>query len=448
MRALVLLFLLATKGVAAFKSGLADQDIPFQMPPVRDDVIEHLRKEREQGRKLYLATAADQRVAEAIAAHVGLFHGVFGSEGGLNLKGSAKAARLVAAFPEGYSYIGDCSADILVWRSARSALLVDSKDRLAERVRREGIPVENSFKGDVGVGGWSSWIRAARLHQWSKNLLVLVPMMLALDSLTAASIFSTLLAAALLCLLASLTYILNDLADIDSDRRHWSRRLRPFAAGTLSVRHGLLASMLGIPLVLTAGLMLSGWVFLALLAYLVVTLAYSFGLKRVPLLDTFLIATLFTLRLVLGIAAGAVTASPWLLVFSLFFFFSLATAKRYTELLRTGEKGQANGKISGRGYHVEDKGAILVFGISSGLVAVSILVQFLMHEIAARSLYSAPQWMWGAAPPIFLWLCRVWLLAHRGEMTDDPVVFALRDRTSLALGAVVGIFFLLAILWR
>jgi 4-hydroxybenzoate polyprenyltransferase len=185
------------------------------------------------------------------------------------------------------------------------------------------------------------------------------------------------------------------------------------------------------------------------LAYLVVTLAYSFGLKRIPLLDVTVIAVLFTLRLALGMTAAGLPWSAWFLVFSMFFFFSLAIAKRHTELLRTAQSGDgetASGKVHGRGYHVEDNDVTFAFGVCGSFASIVILVLYLMEEVFARGQYANPEWLWVTPVTIFLWTGRIWLLAHRGQMTDDPVIFALRDRTSMALGAVIALSFGLALI--
>jgi 4-hydroxybenzoate polyprenyltransferase len=292
--------------------------------------------------------------------------------------------------------------------------------------------------------GLKAWLAAARPHQWTKNLLVLVPTALGWPQATAAGVERTLVALGLLCLISSLTYIVNDVADVQSDRRHPSKRRRPFAAGDLKLRDGLIVSALGIPAVLAAAWQLvspatAGF----LLSYAVVTLAYSMGLKRAPLLDCMVISTLFTLRLATGVSAGALAWSPWLLTFSPTFFFSLAMAKRHAELVAGGPSG--SGVVHGRGFRYEDRGLVLAFGVATATLSILIIVLYLMEEVFPAGAYGRPLALWAAPPLLFLWVGRIWLLAERGEMLDDPVVFALRDPVSYLLGAAVGAAFLIAV---
>lgn len=288
------------------------------------------------------------------------------------------------------------------------------------------------------------WQNAFRIHQWSKNALVLAPVALGWHIVTGSGAFTALAAMFLLCGVASLTYCVNDIADIEADRAHPSKRNRPFASGALSVREGVAVCGFGIPALIVCGAIISPAAGLWLTAYTAITLAYSFGLKRVPMLDTFIIGGLFTVRIILGTVAAQLPPSPWLLTFSMFFFFSLATAKRHTELLRAGET--SSGPIKGRGYNVEDKEVTFAFGIVASVASVLILVLYLVDDVFPRSLYAHPDGLWIMPGAVFLWVGRIWLLAHRGAMDDDPVVFALRDRVSLYLGAIIGLAFVVALL--
>ncbi len=290
----------------------------------------------------------------------------------------------------------------------------------------------------------TAWLKAFRIHQWSKNALVLVPLATGWYRVTPRGAGDAVVAMLLLCAIASLTYCINDMTDIDADRAHWSKRNRPIASGALSVRSGIVVCGLGIPALVICGVLFSPAVGLWLAVYTAVTLAYSFGLKRVPLLDTVVIAALFTIRIILGTVAAHFPPSPWLLTFSMFFFFSLATAKRHTELLRAGET--SSGPIEGRGYNVEDKEVTFAFGIVASVASILIIVIYLVEEVFPLSFYAHPEWLWAVPVGIFLWVGRIWLLAHRGAMTDDPIVFALHDRVSLYLGAIVGAAFVLALL--
>jgi 4-hydroxybenzoate polyprenyltransferase len=293
-------------------------------------------------------------------------------------------------------------------------------------------------------GSLTAWRKALRIHQWSKNALVLAPVALGWHAVTASGIGAAIVAMFLLCGVASLTYCVNDIADIEADKAHPVKRNRPFASGALSIREGVIACGFGIPALIACGVIVSPAVGICLIAYTAITLAYSFGLKRAPMLDTVIIGALFTTRIILGTVAAHLAPSAWLLTFSMFFFFSLATAKRHTELLRAGET--SSGPIKGRGYNVEDKEVTFAFGITASVASILILVLYLVEDVFPHSLYAQPDWLWAAPVAIFLWVGRIWLLAHRGFMNEDPVVFALGDRVSLYLGVVVAAAFVLALL--
>lgn len=285
--------------------------------------------------------------------------------------------------------------------------------------------------------------RSLRPHQWVKNALVFVPLVLGGLLLEFDAWGYALLGFVVLCLAASATYVVNDLRDVESDRKHWSKRERPIASGDLSRRAGyMLAGVLFAATFVAAALI--GPEELAMIAlYLAVALSYTFYWKRVPIADIFVIAGLFTLRIALGILILDVRISPWLLVFSMFVFISLSAAKRHTELLRA--KASRNQAIPGRGYVREDRSLLLALGIAAMLGAVLINVEYLLVDAFPRAVYSNTDWLWTIPPVIFLFLGRVWLLSRRGQLLDDPVAFALGDRVSLALGALLTAGFMLAV---
>lgn len=429
-------------GRARFKARMsALAAIDAHTLPLNDDLLDWLHEQRDAGRRLHLATAADAAIAARVADRLQIFDSIHASENGQNLKGAAKALRLEQHFPDGFAYAGDSSADLAVWEKAGSAVIV-STGALERRLRAAGGVVEQRFA--PARGGLRSWMKALRPHQWAKNMLALAAVLLGWPQLTTHGLLAAIAATGLLCVLASLTYLLNDISDLAADRRHWSKRRRPFAAGMLPVRYGLIAAIVGIPLTIAAGWLVNPRTALTLAAYAGLTLAYSFGLKRVPLLDAFVIGVLFTLRLVLGVAAAGLEWSVWLLTFSMFFFFSLALAKRHTEILRAAIAGEQ--ALRGRGYLVTDKDVTLGLGLCTAMASVLLLVLYLMDEVFPAALYRMPGFLWAAPAAVFLWVGRIWLLAHRGRMTDDPVVFALRDRISLVLGAIAALSFAVAML--
>jgi len=424
------------RGRSSVKAALRDFSVDcVANMPVRDELIDWLRGEQRRGRRVHLVTAADQAVAEAAAQRFDFLHGAaFGSGGGVNLKGPNKSARLQEAFPEGFTYVGDSRADMPVFAAAESIVLAGASSGVSEAARALGKPVEAEF-APAPHDRWRAWRRALRLHQWSKNLLLFVPLLLghALDEPQA--VIASVLGFLAMGITASGTYIVNDLADLAADREHATKRNRPFASGALSVRSGLTAA----PLLIVAGLvgatLLSPAAGGLLGLYTVTTLAYSFRLKRAPMLDVYVLALLYGLRLAIGAALSGVPLSIWLSVFALFFFFSLSLAKRHAELAKAAER--YTGPIPGRGYRTQDTGLTLAMGAASAMCSILIIVLFLVFDAAASGGYARPNFLWPAPLLIALWTQRVWLLAARGELADDPVSFAVRDRQSLVLGAIL-----------
>ncbi|MHB8271392.1 UbiA family prenyltransferase [Bradyrhizobium sp.] len=438
----LLSFFVLKDGIAAFKrrlSGIVQLDV--ESLPVREELLAYLRQQAAAGREIHLATAAERAVAAAVAERFSIFQSVQGTDHDVNLKGPRKAERLKGLFPGGFVYAGDSRADLPVWQSASAAIVVSANPRLSGAVQSAGIAIECAF--NKRPNQLSAWIRAIRPHQWAKNAIVLVPVILGWRDVTLGSMATTLAMLLLLCLVASLTYLVNDMADLSSDRKHWSKRRRPFASGAIPVRDGLLVIGIALPVACILGLWISPLAGICLIAYVVVTLGYSFGWKRIPLFDAFIIALLFTIRILIGIAAAKLAPSAWLLTFSMFFFFSLALAKRHTEILKAAEHHLQ--KVEGRGYQLRDDNLTLTFGIGASMASIVIVVIYLVEEVFARNIYDTPAWLWIAPVSIFLFSCRIWVLAHRGRMTDDPVAFALRDRVSIGLGLLVAVAMLLAL---
>lgn len=297
----------------------------------------------------------------------------------------------------------------------------------------------------TAADGWTRWrglVRSLRLHQWVKNALVFVPLVLGgeLDNMRALAV--TVVAFIALGLVASATYLINDILDAADDRRHWSKKHRPIASGVLPVSWATVAAAVGLAAGLALGAAISWSTVVVLGSYLALTLAYSLGVKRVPLLDGFVLAVLFTLRLGLGVAATGVPPSAWLFVFSMFLFTSLSYAKRYTELTRAELPSGAT--IAGRGYRAEDAPLVLAFGLAAGIGSVIIMVLYIIEDAFRQSFYGSTQLLWGFPPLIFLLICRIWLVTFRGDMNDDPVKFVITDRYSLSMLALFVVCFVLA----
>jgi 4-hydroxybenzoate polyprenyltransferase len=400
--------------------------------PFRSEVVEFLQQEYKSGRQIVLATATEAETARAIADRVGVFSDVLGTNINVNLKGIAKATALVEFFGVGgFDYIGDSRADLAVWRYARSAYVVDRTGTLSEKVSKI-CRVAHVFRPPRS--GLTAFLRALRLHQWSKNLLVFLPTVLA-HHLGLVQFLPAIAAFILFGLCASSIYILNDLLDLPSDRLHPWKKYRPFASGQLSIGTGLALFSILLSAALSAGaLLLPPGVAGLMCAYAILSIAYSFGLKRLPLIDVFVLSSFYTLRVLVGGIAARVPLSPWFLEFSVFFFFSLAMVKRYAEHLET-EEFVVSGK-SGRGYFLHDRELLLIFGVGAAFAAIVVFDLYVQSQ-AVLALYPHPHRLMLLSPLLLYWLAYVWMKAHRGELKEDPVVFALKDSTSYLVAASV-----------
>ena len=422
---LFLLPLWLLRGKAVLKAEIARR-IGFDAAalPYHQALLGFLAEAREQGRPLGLVSAADRRLVEAIAKHLQLFEGVLASDGTTNLWGDVKGAALSQRFGEGgFDYVGNSRHDLLVWALARKALVVGSESLRQQAARL--VTVAAFFP--VPAPGPRIYLRAIRLHQWLKNLLVFVPLLAAHRGLEPDLLVRAMIAFVAFGLCASSVYLLNDLTDLPADRRHPRKRHRPLAAGTLPIAHAL-GLMPG--LLILAGLLalaLSPLFLAVLTGYYLITLVYSFYLKRVVLLDVLTIASLYTLRIIAGAAAVAIAPTFWLLAFSIFVFLSLAMVKRYTELVSLRTLGQHS--ASGRDYQVSDLPLLAALGGCSGYQAVLVLALYINNDKVSE-LYPHPEILWLLCPLLLYWISRTWLIAHRGAMDDDPLVYALRDPLS------------------
>ena len=435
LRIFVLLFWLC-RGIAHLKHQLALRtEIVPELLPLNEALVSYATDAAAQGRTVVVATAANRRLAEAACGRLDFVSEVIASCDQINLKGHQKAALLKARFPEGFAYAGDCRADLPVWRVATSGVFAGRDGAV-----RRSLTRVTSLEADCTdpAPNWRHWLRALRLHQWAKNVLLFLPLLLAGRILDVGTWLACAAAFLALGLTASGTYIINDLLDLEADRQHWSKRRRPFAAGDIGIRDGVLAAGGLLASGLTIAVLAGGSVLLsALLLYSLVSLSYSLHLKRIPVLDVILIASLFTLRLVIGALAADVRLSSWLLVFSMFLFTSLALAKRATEMGRGAVINAAKPSVSaaaGRGYVAADTVLVGAMGVATAVAAIQVMVLYLIHDAFEDALYRAPQLLWAVPVLIGLWLGRIWLLSGRGLLDDDPVVFAIGDRISIALG--------------
>ena len=422
------------RGRAALKLEVARHaELDAALLPYDPAVLALVRAERDSGRRIVLATAADAGLADAVARHLGLFDEVIASDGVRNVKGAAKAAALRERFGDGgFDYVGDAAADHAVWASARVAYACAAPgSRIARRLGRDGARVELLERP---AAGRFALLRALRPHQWVKNLLVLVPLLTAHRLHDPAATRSAFIAFVAFSLAASGAYVLNDLADLDHDRRHPQKRRRALASGDLPLWAGALLAPLLLVLAFVVSLPLDATFVAELACYVAATMAYSMWVKRLVLLDVFTLAGLYTVRMLAGAAAIPVPVSHWLLVFALFMFLSLALAKRYAELSALARRDGVS--TPGRGYRTSDRTLVGAMGIASGELSVLVFALYVTSS-DVHGLYSRPALLWLACPMLLYWVTRVWLVAYRDELHEDPLVFALRDRSSMVIAAAV-----------
>lgn len=429
-------------GKSAIKSEVARAvDIDVTTLPYNEEVLSYIKSQKNEGRKVILATATNEKYAEEIAKHLDIFDDVFSSDEQTNLVSTAKADKLVNTFgAAGFDYIGNSMADIKVWNVADKAIIVNpDRGVLAKAKQHSNVVkvIENR------PGFLKTLIKAMRVHQWAKNVLIFVPLAASHHLTDTDQVITGLFAFLLFSLCASTVYLLNDLLDLEDDRHHKTKCNRPFASGALDVRVGLVLC----PVILSF-VLLSSIIFLpieffgVLVAYYGLTLAYSFKLKRIVMVDVITLATLYTVRIIAGGVVLGLDLTFWLLAFSMFIFLSLALVKRYAELYEARKLGVE--KTRGRGYQPSDLELLSSLGASSGYLSVLVLSLYI-NETSTASMYSHPTLIWLACPLLLYWISRTWMITHRGLMHDDPVVFALKDRASQIIGVLFILVFWLAI---
>ena len=437
----LLLWLL--RGISHLKSELAQRlSLDASVIPYNAELLDWLHSQKLAGRRLVLATASHRLLAEQVAQHLQLFDEVIATDEDVNLKSKAKAQALIARFGEkGFDYVGNDWADLQVWAKSHTAHVVNASASLLNRAQAL-CNVDHVFNMDR-PSKLTSVFKAIRPYQWMKNLLVFVPLIAAHQYADASRDLLALMAFVIFSLTASSVYLLNDLVDVQDDRHHARKRTRPFASGSLS----LITGWMTWPALLLAAFALSTLFMPALFSislgvYFVLTVAYSLQLKQLAVVDVLTLAALYTLRIIAGAAAIDVAVSFWLLLFSMFIFLSLALIKRYSELKVARDAGK-KGALRGRGYEPDDLELVSSLGGSSGFIAVLVLALYIQDGQAAH-LYATPQLIWLACPVMLFWISRAWLIAHRGRMHDDPIVFALKDKVSWGVGVFMAAVLALA----
>ena len=426
------LVIFLAEGKAALKTYLAkNTSLDPSILPYDKDLILWLKEQKKSGRKIILCTGSHKLIADSIAKFLGFFDEVIATTNSHNLVGENKSIFLVERFGKGkFDYIGNSHSDISVWKMAYQGILVNASNSIIKDAQQVCNIVKIFPKK---LGNFRNIIKMLRVHQWLKNILIFVPLIAAHQLNDWHELLLLCLAFAAFSFCASSVYITNDLSDLESDRKHMRKKLRPFASGMLPLWLGvILAPMLFIIGIVTASYVNSTFTIL-LVIYYIITCAYSYGLKQLVLIDCIVLAILYTIRIIAGASAIHNDLSFWLLAFSIFLFLSLAFVKRYAELHNDSidplRSNQVGAKMLGRGYYESDSPIIQTIGIASGYASVIVFALYL-HSDAIIKLYPLPQLVWGEVPILLFWISWVWIKAHRGDMNDDPLIFAIKDRVS------------------
>ncbi len=414
------------KSKAHFKAEITKKIklIPENLP-YNEEVIDYIKTQKVD-RKVYLVTGSNKVLADSIASYLQLFNGVIASDSETNLTGENKKNHLVEYFGEqGFEYIGNDKVDFPVWKAASSVSVVSQDNSFLQKVR-SSFNIEKEFISPTPT--IRNYLKGIRLHQWVKNLLVFIPFFLDHRFNDANAFIQLVMAFLCLSLIASFTYIINDLLDLESDRQNQYKRNRPFASCLISIKQAvvlMLFLLVGIIVLLS---LLSFPVIITLLVYLATTLSYSFYFKRIAILDVTILAGLFSLRVITGVVSIESEWSFWLLAFSMFFFLSLAFAKRYSEVENLRVEGRES--TVGRGYVVDDLPMLNSSGIAAGYISILVIALYIESE-KVREMYSHPEILWLICPLLLFWIGRIWLITGRGEMHEDPIVFAIKDKVSI-----------------
>lgn len=427
-------------GKAALKHRLSEPvDFDPSTLPYDPEVLALIRQAKAEGRQVYLASASHEKLVGRIADHLGEFDGWFATNETTNLAGEKKARQLVEVFGEkGFDYIGNDAADLPVWQKAAKAFAI----RAPAGVRKKLVGRDGEIEHLPHTRPtWRTWARMFRVHQYAKNTLVFVPLLTS-HLVTAGAIAHALIAFVAFSLCASSIYILNDLVDLQDDRRHRTKCNRPLACGAIPLMHGVIA----IPLLFLSAIALAATVSLSflgvLLGYFALTTAYSFALKRMMIVDVITLAGLYSVRVFGGAVATSIVISEWLLAFCMMIFMSLALIKRYIEL--AGRRDANLPDPTSRDYKNSDLDIVAALAAGAGFNAVTIFTLYISSD-AVNQLYTRPQILWLVGPLLMYWIARILMLASRRLVDDDPVVFAIKDKVSLGIVGLTALFIVAAI---
>lgn len=416
------------KGKTYLKSQIADQaDLDYSVLPYCQLVLDYMQQAKDEGRKVILATASHEKYAAGIAKHLNVFDKVYSTSASTNLSGGNKAKVLIDAFGDKqFDYAGNAKVDMAIWEHANKVIVVNPDSGVGKAAVKKFSNTE-IMKDKKPL--FPSVLKALRVHQWLKNILIFVPLIASHNLTNLPLIMQACLAFLSFGLCASSVYILNDLLDLNSDRHHATKHKRPFASGNMGILLGLglLPVLLGTSIFIASVWLPTGFL-VCLGIYYLLTMVYSFWAKNRIVIDVMFLAGLYTMRIIAGAAAIAVASSFWILAFSMFIFLSLAMIKRYSELFVALKAGKDQAK--GRGYVVSDLPLLESLGGSCGYLSILVLALYI-NSPEVNVLYSQPKALWALCPILLFWISRVWFKTHRGEMHDDPIVFAAKDTISI-----------------
>lgn len=419
----------------------ANIQISYKLLPYNIELLEFLKTESEKGRKIVLATASLKSQANEIGELYPIFEEIYGTDNSINLKGSNKEELLVKQFGKGkFDYIGNSQSDLKIFASCRYSYLVNPSNLLLKKTKKISV-LKNVWKHNKE--SWITYIKAIRAYQWVKNLLIFVPLITSHSFNSLNLIIQDLKAFVSFSMIASAGYLINDLLDLNSDRSHPTKRYRPLASGELRI----VSATILLFIFLTGGFYIAsgiGLLFVAiLLLYFITSITYSLFIKRIALYDVFVLALLYSLRIFAGGVVIDVSLSFWLIAFSTFIFLSLAFIKRYSELIQI-DNNESSLKSRGRQYSLVDLNLLQIMGIVSGFMS-AIVFSLYINSSEVVKLYKNPNLLWGMSLLFLFWISRMWLITVRGNMTDDPIIFAIKDKTSYFIFLLLGLIIAMAI---
>ncbi len=397
--------------------------------PYHKPFLKYLRQEHKNGRTLILATASNYRTANAVADHLGLFTDIISSSIDTNMRHARKLAAIQERFPK-FSYAGNDAADFPIWDAADEIILVNPSQAAREKYAKNSTEIFTETRPIARM-----LVKAMRCQQWLKNLLIFSPILLAHKFTDLETLLQAGIAFFAFSFAASSIYVLNDLFDLSADQHHPRKCHRPFAAGDLPITVGALLIPLLALVSLILGMLLPLPFLLTLLVYYAITTIYSWRLKQKEIIDVLTLAILYSMRIVAGSVATGTAASSWFIIFAIFLFLSLALVKRLSELREMKDTCETENTHRERGYTVEDLPILMAFGTASGYLSAFVFTMYLNSEWVTE-IYSRPDLLWFFCPLLLYWITRIWLLAWRGQMHDDPLAFAAKDPHTYVVGAL------------